>query len=150
MATVYLDTGALVKLYVVEDGSDFVQKRAARAAFLPINPLQTTELRNAVLAAGGRGAITPAAARDTLANFDEDLEAGYFQRIHPDWEKLWARADELARRHTPRVLCRTLDILHVAAAEQCGADQIITGDRRQQRLAKATGLSVIKIPPAGS
>ena len=149
MATVYLDTGALVKLYVVEDGSHFVQKRAAAAGTLPINPLQETELRNAVLAAGGRGAITPAAARETLANFDEDLDAGYFHRNRPDWDKLWVRADELARRHTQRLLCRTLDILHVAAAEQCGADQIITGDQRQQRLAKAIGLTVVKIPQTG-
>jgi predicted nucleic acid-binding protein len=146
MATLYLDTGALVKLYIVEDGSAFVQKRAAQARAILVNPLQETELRNAILAAGGRRTITPQAARDTLANFDEDLAAGYFTREQPDWPKLWGRADELARRHTPRLLCRTLDILHVAAAEQCGADQIITGDQRQQRLAKAINLPVIKIP----
>jgi len=146
MAKIYLETGALVKLYIVETGSDFVQKRAAKAGALPLNQLQATELRNAVLAAGGRGTITPQAARETLANFDEDLSAGYFVREETDWDRLWLRADELARKHTPSLLCRTLDILHIAAAEQCGADQILTGDLRQQQLAKAVGMSVIKLP----
>jgi len=31
MAKVYFDTGALVKLYIVEPGSAFVQNRAQRA-----------------------------------------------------------------------------------------------------------------------
>ncbi len=148
MAKVYLDTGALVKLYIVEAGSEFVQKRAALAESLPVNPLQETELRNAILAAAGRRAITRESARETLSNFDEDLSAGIFVRERLDWDRLWRRSAELAQLHTPRLLCRTLDILHVAAAEYCGADQIITGDLRLQNLAKAIGLAVIKIPTA--
>ncbi len=40
MAKIYFDTGALVKLYIVEPGSTFVQNKARRAEVIPINPLQ--------------------------------------------------------------------------------------------------------------
>ena len=135
MAKVYFDTGALVKLYIVEPGSTFVQNKARRAEVIPINPLQETELRKAM--------------RRSLDTFDEDLATGVFTRETPEWPWIYRRADLLARQYTPRFLCRTLDILHVAAAELCGADQIVTGDQRQQKLAKAIGMAVVKVPTAG-
>ena len=149
MAKIYFDTGALVKLYIVEPGSTFVQNKARRAEVIPINPLQETELRNAILAAGGRRSIARNAMRRSLDNFDEDLATGVFTRETPEWPWIYRRADLLARQYTPRFLCRTLDILHVAAAELCGADQIVTGDQRQQKLAKAIGMAVVKVPAAG-
>lgn len=149
MARVYFDTGALVKLYVVEPGSAFVQTMARRAGIIGLNPLQETELRNAILAAGGGRIIGREAMRRSLANLDEDLETGVFTRETPDWAWIYRRADLLARQYTARFLCRTLDILHVAAAELSGADRILTGDHRQQKLAKAIGMPVVKLPAAG-
>lgn len=149
VAKVYFDSGALVKLYIVEPGSTFVQNKARRAEVIPINPLQETELRNAILAAGGRRSIAREAMRRSLDNFEEDLATGVFIRETPEWPWIYRRADLLARQYTPRFLCRTLDILHVAAAELCGADQIVTGDQRQQKLAKAIGMAVVKVPTAG-
>jgi len=146
MAKTYFDTGALVKLYIVERGSDFVQKVARRTGAIGINPLQETELRNAILAAEGRRTISREAARRSLDNFEEDLHTGAFVRDTPDWSWIHRRADLMARQYTPRFLCRTLDILHVAAAELSGAEHILTGDQRQQKLARAVGLKVVKIP----
>jgi PIN domain nuclease of toxin-antitoxin system len=51
MHKLYLDTGALVRLYIIEQGSEFVQKTAQSANILPIQTLQITELRNALHAA---------------------------------------------------------------------------------------------------
>lgn len=146
MPKTYFDSGALVKLYIVETGSDFVQKAARRSGAICINPLQETELRNAILAAGGRRTISSEAAQRSLENLDEDFETGALYREAPDWAWIYRRADILARQYTPRLLCRTLDILHVAAAELSGVDHIITGDQRQQKLARAIGLKVLKIP----
>ena len=146
MAKTYFDTGALVKLYIVENGSTFVQNLARRSGVISLNPLQETELRNAILAAGGRRTITREAARRSLENLDEDLQTGVFFRESPDWAWIYRRADLMARQYTARLLCRTLDILHVAAAELAGADRIVTGDMRQQKLAKAVGLKVVKVP----
>jgi len=49
---------------------------------------------------------------------------------------------DLARRHVARLGCRTLDTLHVACALELGAQQFLTFDQRQEKLAKAVGLSV--------
>lgn len=146
MAKTYFDTGALVKLYIVERGSDFVQNIARRTGAIGINPLQETELRNAILAAEGRRTVSREAARRSLDNFEEDLQNGVFIRESPEWAWVYRRADILARQYTPRFLCRTLDILHIAAAELSGAERIVTGDQRQQKLAKAIGLKVAKVP----
>jgi predicted nucleic acid-binding protein len=146
MAKTYFDTGALVKLYIVERGSDFVQNIARRTGAIGINPLQETELRNAILAAEGRRTVSREAARCSLDNFEEDLQNGVFIRESPEWAWVYRRADILARQYTPRFLCRTLDILHIAAAELSGAERIVTGDQRQQKLAKAIGLKVAKVP----
>lgn len=146
MAKTYFDTGALVKLYIVEQGSEFVQNVARRVGVIHINPLQETELRNAILAAEGRRTISREAARRSLDNLEEDVQAGVFFRESPDWAWIYRRANLMARQYTPRFLCRTLDILHVAAAELSGAERIVTGDQRQQKLARAVGLKVVKIP----
>jgi len=68
MRKLYLDTGALVKLYVVEPGSEFVQDKAEKADGLPLNPLQELELRNALLAAHGRGWMDKNALERTMKN----------------------------------------------------------------------------------
>ena len=146
MAKTYFDTGALVKLYIVERGSDFVQNIARRTGAIGINPLQETELRNAILAAEGRRTINREAARRSLDNLEEDLQTGVFIRESPEWAWIYRRADIIARQYTPRFLCRTLDIRHIAAAELSGAARIITGDQRQQKLARALGLKVVKVP----
>jgi predicted nucleic acid-binding protein len=146
MAKTYFDTGALAKLYIVERGSDFVQNVARRTGAIGINPLQETELRNSILAAEGRRTISREAARRSLDNLEEDLQTGVLFRESPDWSWIYRRADLMARQYTPRLLCRTLDILHVAAAELTGAERIVTGDQRQQKLARAVGLKVVKVP----
>ncbi len=145
MSKLYLDTGALVKLYLVEPGTEFVQNKAEMAECLPLNPLQELELRNALLAAHGRGWIDKDALSGTLENLEEDIREGYLARESPDWSLLWKRAGVLAKRHTPELLCRTLDILHVAAAEVSEADEVVTGDQRQLKLCQAIGFPVVEI-----
>jgi len=43
---------------------------------------------------------------------------------------------------TPRLGCRSLDTLHVAAARLCQADLLVTAHERQSKLAEAEGLAV--------
>ena len=146
MSKVYFDTGALVKLYIVESGSEFVQRKATAATSIPLNELQETELRNAIHAAIGRQTISPTAGAMALEHVDSDLRAGVLTHAAVDWSAVWSRAAHLARLHTEKLLCRTLDILHVAAAEVCGADLVVTGDARQFKLCKAAGLPVARVP----
>ena len=48
MGGAYLDTGVLIKLYIYEPGSAFVQKRVRQNGPLLLNRLLETELRNRV------------------------------------------------------------------------------------------------------
>lgn len=146
MAKVYFDTGALVKLYIVESGSEFVQRKALAASSIPLNQLQETELRNAIHAAIGRKTIPASAGAFALGHMETDIREGVLSIEQIEWSAVWNRASHLARLHTSRILCRTLDILHVAAAESCGADLVVTGDARQARLCKAVGLPVVRVP----
>ncbi|MFM8831831.1 MAG: hypothetical protein ACKOHM_12615 [Spartobacteria bacterium] len=41
--------------------------------------------------------------------------------------------------------CRTLDLLHIATAEPCGAYEFVTGDARQAKAARFCGLDVVEI-----
>lgn len=145
MSKLYLDTGALVKLYLIEPGTEFIQGKAEKADCLPLNPLQELELRNALLAAHGRGWVDQCVLRETLENLEQDIKEGYFSKEFPDWPSLWKRASVLANRHTTDLLCRTLDILHVAAAEVSEADEMVTGDQRQRKLCEAIGFPVSEI-----
>ncbi len=148
MTKVYFDTGALVKLYIVESGSAYVERKARAASLIPLNQLQETELRNAIHAAVGRKTIPAAAGALALEHLDSDLRSGVLATTSIDWGTTWTRAAHLARLHTARILCRTLDILHVAAAESCGCDLFVTGDERQFRLCKAVGVPVARVPAA--
>jgi hypothetical protein len=125
----------------VENGSTSVQNIARRTGIIGVN-----QLHNAILAAGGRRTISREAALRSLENLEEDLQNGVFFRELPDWAWIHRRANLLARQYTLRFLCRTHDILHVAAAELSGAECIVTGDQRQQKLARAVGLKVVKVP----
>lgn len=146
MPRTYFDSGALVKLYIVEPGSGFVQAKALAASAIPLNQLQETETRNAIHAAMGRKMISAEAGKRALEHLDYDIRAGVFALESPDWSPIWSRAAHLARLHTQRLLCRTLDILHVAAAESCGAVYFVTGDVRQFKLSKAVGLPAKLVP----
>jgi len=55
---------------------------------------------------------------------------------------LFARAKQMARRRTPNLGARTLDILHVASALLLRVDTIFTFDRVQEKLAIAEGLQI--------
>jgi predicted nucleic acid-binding protein len=144
MAT-YLDTGALVKLYVAERGSRRVQEIANEAASLVLCPLQLLETRTAIRAAAGRNVISREAMEKTLANLDDDLAAGCFALMVPDWAAVWEVAEALSAGHVAGVLARTLDLLHVAIALHLGVQAFVTGDKRQSALAREAGLPVVAI-----
>ncbi len=74
------------------------------------------------------------------------VEEGVWDVEMPDWSSVWNRAAHLAKLHTRKILCRALDILHVAAAETCEAELVVTGDSRQFRPCKAVGLPVALVP----
>jgi predicted nucleic acid-binding protein len=143
----YVDSGILVKLYIPEAGTEETIPRLQAIQQIPLLPIHELEVRNALRAQAGRGLIGYDQLGLALAAFHEDIGAGRLARCSVDWPPIFARAEDLSREHTPKILCRALDILHVAAAEAVGCAAFVTGDGRQADLALAVGLEVTRIGP---
>ena len=62
--------------------------------------------------------------------------------VAPDWADVHRIAEELSGKHTEINGHRLVDILHVATALHFGAEQFLTFDANQKRLAEAEGMQV--------
>jgi hypothetical protein len=62
-----------------------------------------------------------------------------------DLAGVFASATDLATRYARTVLCRSLDVLHVAAALHLRCSALVSADERQLQLAHAVGLEVVDL-----
>lgn len=137
---VYVDTSALAKRYVLEQGSD------AFDAFLQgcedecvISALGTTEFESVLQHLRRRGFIDAAFARRARDSFLADLHSALWA-VRPFAINSFSQAAELMRSlDTPLA---TLDALHLASALNFGCDGFATSDRQLSRAASRRGLTV--------
>lgn len=141
--SIYADTSFLVSLYVLDANSERVASQAQKIS-LPIvlSSLGHLELMNAISLRVFRREITSSKAKATQALVYKDLVDGVLL-IQPLVTASFERALQIARRRTPQLGTRTLDILHVASALELKAERFYTLDRNQARLARAEGLLVV-------
>ena len=132
----YVDTSAVVKLYVREDDSlrtsDWFKKNDEA---IPWTALHELEFTNAIHLKEFRGEITADESHLIKASFTEHEQRGVYYRPELDWAGTFARAVDLSAEYTIKTGSRSLDILHVAAALLLKADRFLTFDQRQSRLA---------------
>lgn len=139
----YLDTSALLKLYIREPGSDVVQACiAGQDEPLPVWELQHFELINAVHLKVFWGDIDGETAGRLLDLFDQRMRRGQYAVPYIDRVALMDSFRMLSRQ-TQQTGCRTLDILHVACALQLGPTHFISFDDKQLGLAAQAGLHVL-------
>ncbi len=137
----YLDTSALLKLYIREEGSDAVQARiVAQDIPLPVWELQEAELINALRLKVFWKEITNKQADEQIERFRGRQARGFYQFPEIDRIRLMSIFQRLSAE-TPRLGCRTMDIFHVACAVEIGATAFITFDARQRELARFAGLA---------
>lgn len=138
---IYLDTSALIKLYIFEEGSESVNKIITdNAAPLPVWDLHLIEFHNALKLKIFRNELTEQEASHLSILFTERKKTGIYYTPELD------RKDhtELCLEFTDfsaELGCRSLDIMHVAAASLFKADRFITFDSRQSALAEKVGLN---------
>ena len=77
-----------------------------------------------------------------LNQFEADLTNGVAVVAPCNFVDVLRRADELSKRHTTIGGHRSFDILHVATALQLEAEEFLSFDERQRKLAQAEGLKV--------
>lgn len=137
----YLDTSALLKLYLEEIGSEQVRVNTARAGMCLTHLISYTECHAALALALRMQRIGPAEHQRLLADFERDWQQ--LSIIAVD-EMLVRRAGQFALEHE----LRGYDSVHLAAMErvalQAGSSapvQVAAFDDRLQRAAGAIGLN---------
>jgi hypothetical protein len=136
-----LDTGCLVKLYYPEPES---QQVAAFVKGRPVcfNPLHELEFTNALHLKLYHQTATAAQVRAASCLVETDLKSGVLLPPVANWERIFRVASELSRQHSAQIGCRSLDVLHCAAATVMEASEFLSTDARQRQLAAAMGLKL--------
>ena len=151
MSALYVDTSALLKLYVQESSTDEVHRLvAASRQSVDCHEFHRLESENAMRLKVFRGDIGPRQAEAALTQMRQDLRAGRLRRRSVEWEAAFVDARRLAQSHTRATGCRSLDLLHIAIACQWECAAFLTLDDRQARAAAAAGLSLAKLPAASA
>jgi len=145
LVTAYLDTSALVAVYVTEAHSSAARRALRRQGPIPFTPLHRLELRNAFELLVGRSLLSPAERDAFVAQVLDDRQAGRLIDAPVDWEAVFARAGDLSVAHTQKHLTRSLDVLHLALAVEIGCRSFVSGDQRQLKLARRLKLRSIDI-----
>jgi predicted nucleic acid-binding protein len=140
----YVDPSALLKLYIHEPESAAMNAWRTRIrGALPMTLQGRLEIASGIALAAFRKAITTEAMADAVLSFEEDLAQGRYTEIDVLWRATLRRAADLSRTYTPKLGCRSLDVLHVATALELGLRDFVTFDGRQRLLARAVGLKSI-------
>jgi predicted nucleic acid-binding protein len=138
----YLDTSALLKLYLNEQGSEQTQRLVAGQRHpLPVWEIQQMEFVNAMRLKVFWKDISPGDADRQIELFKDRRRRGLYYPPEIDRLEL-AEAFERLSRETVHTGARTLDALHVACALVLGAQEFVTFDVRQKLVARKAGLDV--------
>lgn len=140
----YLDTGCFIKLYYPEPDSAQV---IALIQGKPVcyTPLHELEFVNALQLKVFLKNATPQQVTAARGLVEADLKSGVLASAGGDWPTIFHEAVKLAEQHTGTVGCRSLDILHCAAAKILAAKVFLSTDARQKKLAAAMGLNLVTI-----
>ncbi len=134
----YVDTSALIKLYVAEPQSEEVEKFIDTLSLPLISSLSILEWHCAMNRRLRTGAFDEHYHLMARAEFARHLASGAF-RVHALHEGLYAQATYLLDLVSPLSL-RTLDALHLAAAQSAQVTSIATADKVMAQAASQLGL----------
>lgn len=137
---IYLDTSAFLKLYVREEGSESVQSALeSQDQPLPVPEVLEWEFLNALRLKVFWGELDGPTVDHLIALFDDRLLRGQYVVPEINRDRLTADVRELTV-NTQTIGARTLDIVHVALAQQLQVSAFLTFDDRQRAVAESAGV----------
>ncbi len=140
----YADTSFLFSLYATDANSARADAwRQAHPAPLPLTAFHRLELRNALSLALFQQRLTQQEIQAAWQEVENDCASGLLVARGGLWHHVLVDAQTYALNHTPTIGCRTLDVLHVAAAKLIGTTEFCTFDARQSTLAGQVGLLAV-------
>ncbi|MFN3397489.1 MAG: type II toxin-antitoxin system VapC family toxin [Sulfurimicrobium sp.] len=140
MTECYIDTSALLKLYVTEAFSAEAESYLAGIDRPYISSLTTLEWHCAMARRQRTGAITDTYLAMARQEFMRHVTEGYF-RVHSVTDILFTQALGVLEASRPIPL-RTLDALHLAAVRAVKAQTIATADKIMAQAATKLGMKV--------
>ena len=138
----YLDTSALVKWYLNEDGSDAFVAYLKKLDVAVVSSLARTEMRSLLARRRRTGDLEPALESLLFAAFLDDIAAGFLSPCNVEDPRFDEAASLIARY--PEYPLRTLDALHLAVARHEQVDAIATADSVMAETAQAMGFAVTR------
>jgi predicted nucleic acid-binding protein len=137
------DTSFLFSIY----GNDIHTEKALafrdhQAAVVFLSPLNGYELLNALRLAGFRRLLSAEEVRTRITRFEKDVAGGQWGDLPCNLADVLRESARLSKERTLEGGHRSFDILHVAAARVMGAQDFLTFDANQRRLAESEGLKV--------
>ncbi len=136
-------------VYVTERLSRAARSAVRTAGQVPFTAIHQLEVLNAFELLVGRELMTRDECRALQAQLQEDLDEQRLLLVSLDLDRVFADARDLSRLYTAKVLARSLDLLHVAAAHVVRCGTFISADDRQLAVAKASGLTTVDIKGRG-
>jgi len=139
---VYADPSFIVSLYS-PDAKSAAAARTMQASSAErfLTTLGELEIVNAIGLRVFRKEISAVQAQSSLREFERDLRDRVFQ-LTGLADSFLERARQLSRQTTSKLGTRTVDLLHVAAALELGADCLYTFDQHQRKLARTLHLKL--------
>ena len=142
----YLDTSALVKLFVHESESDALNAELSATGEVVISDLSLTELASSLSRRVRERALTRAEAAQLFAQAERLVPACRLVEVTPPVHRRAARL----LLTSGGVALRTLDALHLALALEADAATLVTFDDRLREAAGGLGLYVAPHAPSAT
>jgi predicted nucleic acid-binding protein len=135
---IFLDSSALFKRYVEEDGSDDVRDLCAVADAIGTSALCLPEILSAAHRLKREGRIDSGDVTRIKQELRADLRDAAVMGLN---EAVIERAASLVEASP----LKTLDALHVATAVEARADLFVSGDEQQLKAARKAGLKTRRV-----
>ena len=139
MTTCYVDTSALAKRYLNEARSGEVDEFLAEQSLLLVTSLTRAEMRSLLARRRRERDLDAGLEGRVFATFLDDIRQGHLVE-HPLSGAMLDGAVNLIGQ-LPAFPLRTLDALHIAAAQQLGAERLATADAVMRDAAAELGIA---------
>ena len=138
---IYLDTSALAKLYLLESGSDELNRSLEVRRDLQLSDLAISELVSAMAQRKREGDLSIDAAGRLHRTLLDHVASGHYLRLTLSAEIHRAAERLLLSFDAPAL--RAADALHLASALAAESRTLATFDKRMRRSAAVLGLALL-------
>ena len=135
---VFFDSSAFAKRYIMEPGSNKVEKICSESTALGVSSICLPEIISALCRLRRQSVITEDEYESTKQALLEDLKDALICNITPSVIKQSIHILESSK-------VRTMDALHIACALEFEAEAFVSSDIQQLSAANKAGLKVLKV-----